>query len=364
MISYIVESETGTGFYQPELNGLYERYHLDQQHINIENTPTNENSVQKRSQLKDQTKVIEVQQAKDLTSLRTSQRVSEPEQKRCSQDLRKKLIKDTCEWGKTKDLVDYEEWKVKQNTTFGMLLVDDIHKVIYCELPKAACTSWKVFFANLSGKVDPKDYGNLHRLVHFTDYYPTVGFRYLSSYTYEETLYRLDNYYKFMVLRNPFTRLVSAYENKFVPNIQRTRWYQQYIGSQIIRKYRRNPSEESLRDGRGVLFEELVKFLVDGNDPSISRHDNHWWKIHEICYPCLVKYDYIAKVETLDQDLPSILESIAPGNTLPFPHLNSNSYSSSYYENLSKADLDNIQRFYEIDSHMFGYNLSHYDLEC
>lgn len=43
-------------------------------------------------------------------------------------------------------------------------------------------------------------------------------FRRLDNYTSEEIRYRLDNFMKFMFVRHPFERLLSAYRNKFNQN--------------------------------------------------------------------------------------------------------------------------------------------------
>ena len=295
--------------------------------------------------------------------------VSRKKDTSCNQEDRQRLLGETCEWGKAHGTVDYEESRFRRAQQFQSLYVDDDHKVIYCDIPKVASTSWKVFFANLSEKVDPDDYGKLHDLVHDTKYQSEINFRYLWNYTYEERMYRLQHYFKFLVTRNPFDRLISAYENKFAQETYQSNWYHVNVGTEIIRKYRENPSAESLKEGRDVTFEEFIQFFTDRSNILNHGFDLHWWRIQGICHPCLINYNYIAKIETFREDIGNIMENIVPGKIPNFPHLNSNMDKTStkitqYYSQLSQGTLHSVQRFYDIDLKLFGYSMTENAKEC
>jgi Sulfotransferase family len=72
---------------------------------------------------------------------------------------------------------------------------------------------------------------------------------------------RLQTYFKFMFVRDPLDRLLSAYYDKFV-RINGTYFTERY-GRRIITKYRRNATEESLAFGHDVRLDEFVKYLID-----------------------------------------------------------------------------------------------------
>ena len=291
------------------------------------------------------------------------------DEKECDQTARQKQLQQTCEWAKSKDLIDTRPERLKERYPNRNIFVDDVHKVLYCEVPKVACTSWKVFFANISGKVDPKDYGKLYHLVHNTAYHPKIGFKYLTNFSYEERLYRLKNYFKFLVVRNPFDKLLSAYENKFAHDSEQAQWYHKNVGPHIIKHYRQKPTKDAIKWGKDVQFEELVRFITDDANKVRMKYDPHWWSMQDTCYPCIIQYDYIAKIETLQQDLPYIMDKIVPGQKVSFPYLNSNQQKlkeklDRYYKNLTMSEMKKVEELYLLDNKMFGYSLNGNAKEC
>ncbi len=108
--------------------------------------------------------------------------------------------------------------KTIQNLT--NLVVDDKHKIMYCYIPKIGCTNWKLKLALMIGEVNKTwltDSLLWESPVHSKHGMATVGLRMLNSYTLDEMSYRIKNYYKFVFVRYPLERLLSAYRNKFEP---------------------------------------------------------------------------------------------------------------------------------------------------
>ena len=93
------------------------------------------------------------------------------------------------------------------------LLVDEKLKVIYSFIPKSGCTTWKhLWKGNLSGKaVKGEEY------THMT-YINKYGLKFVSQYPVKERDGFLtdDTFIKFLVVRHPYDRLLSAYADKFV----------------------------------------------------------------------------------------------------------------------------------------------------
>uniref|UniRef100_A0A7M4FKX5 Carbohydrate sulfotransferase n=1 Tax=Crocodylus porosus TaxID=8502 RepID=A0A7M4FKX5_CROPO len=91
------------------------------------------------------------------------------------------------------------------------LVVDDVHGLLYCYVPKVACTNWKRVMMVLTGQgkyQDPLE-------IPANEAHVSSNLRTLSEYSISEINHRLRNYLKFIFVREPFERLVSAYRNKF-----------------------------------------------------------------------------------------------------------------------------------------------------
>jgi len=79
---------------------------------------------------------------------------------------------------------------------------------VYCCLPKVACSSWKAAMFNLTGK-------SLSRVKSLNDSLKRDD-RANRTVLYRQGRMLLDKYYKFMIVREPLERLLSAYRNRFI----------------------------------------------------------------------------------------------------------------------------------------------------
>ena len=88
------------------------------------------------------------------------------------------------------------------------VLYSDRQGVIYCYVPKVACTNWKRMMQVFDGKKDnPLDVGEREQ-IHLLKY------SYLSKLPKTEMEWRNNLYYSFVFVRHPFERLLSAFRNK------------------------------------------------------------------------------------------------------------------------------------------------------
>lgn len=74
------------------------------------------------------------------------------------------------------------------------------------------------------------------------------------------------------------------------------------------KRYRQNPTEESLKNGDDVTFQEFVEYVTD--ESSNETRNEHWKPIYELCQPCLVNYNLVSKYESLVEDATEVLERI------------------------------------------------------
>ena len=114
---------------------------------------------------------------------------------------------------------------------------------------------------------------------------------------------------KFLFVREPYSRLLSAYNDKIlVPNP--LYWN---MGKKIIAATRDNPSNDSLKYEHDVTFAEYIKYLVIQFESGESL-DGHFAPMNKHCDPCRFNFDYFGKLETFASDAEFIIEKLKEKN--------------------------------------------------
>ncbi|XP_029363282.1 carbohydrate sulfotransferase 11-like [Echeneis naucrates] len=239
------------------------------------------------------------------------------------------------------------------------LIVDDKHSLIYCYVPKVACTNWKRVLMVLTSDgryTDPLSIpaneahiaGNLHTL---------------SEFSVPEINQRLRNYLKFIFVREPFERLVSAYRNKFTRHYN-TAFHKRY-GTKIIRRHRLNPEPDALERGNNVSFREFVQYLVDPLTQQEEPLNEHWERVHSLCHPCLIHYNVVGKYETLEPDAEAVLRLAGVEDTLKFPTsgkriTTDGNMAARFFKHISPFYQRKLLNMYRMDFLLFNYSTPDY----
>uniref|UniRef100_A0A8B9ZBG0 Carbohydrate sulfotransferase n=1 Tax=Buteo japonicus TaxID=224669 RepID=A0A8B9ZBG0_9AVES len=169
----------------------------------------------------------------------------------------------------------------------------------------------------------------------------------------DEISYRLKNYYKFVFVRNPMERLLSAYRNKF----GEIKEYQQKYGVEIVRRYRKNGGNSA---GDDVTFSEFLRYLLD---EEAERMNEHWMPIYNLCQPCAVRYDFIGSYERLNADANYVLERVRSPSFVRFPERQSwykpvTAETLHYYLcNTQRRLIKELLPKYILDFSLFAYPL-------
>ncbi|KAJ8002861.1 hypothetical protein DPEC_G00163360 [Dallia pectoralis] len=238
--------------------------------------------------------------------------------------------------------------------------VEDRSSLLYCEVPKAGCSNWKRVLMVLGGSA------NSTRSIAHDDAHYANRLRRLDAYDQEGVAERLCSYTTLLFVREPFERLVSAFRDKFEsPNA----YYHPVFGRPIIARYRANASRYALRTGTGVTFREFVQYLLDVRRP--VGMDIHWEPVSQLCSPCLLRYNFIGKFESLKEEANFLLRRIgAPGN-LTFPDFKdrnpqaertSSAITQRYFQQLNSTERQGAYDFYFMDYLMFNYPKPYTDL--
>ncbi|XP_070215073.1 carbohydrate sulfotransferase 13 [Bos mutus] len=238
------------------------------------------------------------------------------------------------------------------------VLVDDARGLLYCYVPKVACTNWKRVLLALNGRGsgDP-------RAIPAPDAHAPGRLPSLADFSPAEVNRRLRTYLAFLFVREPFERLASAYRNK----LQRP-WgaaFQRRFGTDIVRRLRPHPSPDALARGHDVRFAEFLAYLLDPRTRRDGPLNEHWERAHALCHPCRLRYDVVGKFETLAEDAAFVLGLAgAPGLHFPEPPPGARAAARDRAERLFRDISPFYQRrlfgLYKMDFLLFNYSVPSY----
>lgn len=272
----------------------------------------------------------------------------------CPQDLWREGVKWSSGSGMTSALEDpITEELVNNPTMLSNLIVDDKNHILYCYVPKVACTNWKRMMLILSGATNlteplsiPAD--SVHRKKVFTK---------LSDLEPEGIRHRLHTYKKFLFVRHPIERVLSAFRNKFEKNYTSSAYFKKRFGVKIIKKYRQGIEPEDVPEtGDGVKFAEFISYLIDTKPEYLNEH---WAPVSSMCHPCSVRYQVIGKYETLAEDAEYILRLIGAPPSVHFPAVipsKTTAVVESYVDTLTMRQKQGLIKIYEHDFRIFNYH--------
>lgn len=248
------------------------------------------------------------------------------------QQERKRQISTYCRTAKTRSL---------QLRTLNHFIVDNKHRIVYCYIPKVACTTWKTIMAHLVGLKS--------KSVH------EQRFNLLSFHSKAKVRSILQSYYKFLFVREPFERLLSAYKDKFTRKTNVGKKYAKKVKRSV--RLRLGANSSTVTGYEEISFQEFITYLIDV-DSKGGRLNEHWRHYDSLCHPCNINFDFIGRYETLEDDAPFVLHEAGVDQLVSFPPVHFTSTKDDlqrYYSKVPREDIIRLQRIYRRDFEMFGY---------
>lgn len=239
------------------------------------------------------------------------------------------------------------------------VLVDDAHGLLYCYVPKVACTNWKRVLLALSGRAHGDPRAIPAHEAHAPGRLPS-----LADFGPAEINQRLRTYLAFLFVREPFERLASAYRNKFARPYSEA--FQRRYGTRIIRRLRPGAQPEALARGHDVRFAEFLAYLLDPRTRRGEPFNEHWERAHALCHPCRLRYDVVGKFETLAEDAAFVLGLAgAPGLHFPAPPrpraaAAARDYAARLFQDISPFYQRRLFDLYKMDFLLFNYSVPAY----
>ncbi|XP_022102872.1 carbohydrate sulfotransferase 13-like isoform X2 [Acanthaster planci] len=262
------------------------------------------------------------------------------------QRKRKRTLQDVCR--KHPQLTDVQ--LTSRNTR--LLFATDKTRLLYCAVPKAGCTNWKKVLMVLEG--------HQKHVWNITGYeaHQHNHIRNLSSMRPRDREYILETYPKFMYVRDPFVRLISAYRNKIARDISHQGKVFRGYARRIVSKYRKGAllHELEAEGNYNVTWDEWISYLTDPSE--LNGFNQHWMEFYKLCFPCRIYYDFIGNLETASTDSAYML-AVLGLDRVSYPSsvaTGSKVFYDQYFANISKENLSKLWKIYKLDFKLFGFS--------
>jgi hypothetical protein len=164
---------------------------------------------------------------------------------------------------------------------------------LYQPIPKCACTTIKTLLLRAEGL--PVD-DNIWRR-HQKEYNGFPGTHQLTIQEQLDIFEGRTNTFKFVIVRNPYTRMASAYSDKIRLNPT----------PYLIRNIRKSAASQGTVLSDQITFEQFVTVV---SCQSLVEMDHHWRPQYYEGRFAFVKYDFVGRMETMPNDLVYALERI------------------------------------------------------
>nr|XP_054760970.1 carbohydrate sulfotransferase 11-like [Lytechinus pictus] len=227
------------------------------------------------------------------------------------------------------------------------ILVLDKLKTLYCYVPKTGCTTMKRMLLLLNGNINSTNID--HETVHILAerHFPSLG-----KFSLEDAKDKIKTYRKLIFVREPFSRILSAYRDKLDSNGA----FRNEYWSRIINGNARNKD-------LNITFGNFVDYVGNPSHTLALPQEEHWREFHRLCHPCRVPYDVIGHFETFYEDVREGLQEIAKGVDIEIPKSSNPTKSSSsevlvkYYSQVSSTQLESLYKKLAKDIKIFNYRV-------
>ncbi|XP_071546658.1 carbohydrate sulfotransferase 11-like [Panulirus ornatus] len=250
--------------------------------------------------------------------------------------------------------------------------------IVWCEISKVASSSWMINFLRLAHYREndaslsslPQQERDALRFeesqfeainVHFLVYR-----RFPAPSTTKERSRVFRHALRLLIVRHPFSRLLSAYMDKMMSITPKPEIFNfRELQLEIIRRYRPKNSNETLLF---PTFEEFVQYVIDSTASLKTLKDWKkmvcWTPYWAHCGVCSHDYQFIMKLETIVED-ERFLVTLADLQELKQVHEWRNSKSSantthSFFQQLSTHQMQQLHQRYMLDFQLFGYSIDEY----
>lgn len=235
------------------------------------------------------------------------------------------------------------------------ILTDISHKVLLCYLPKNGCTNLKLLFYVNQGLVSPAELEKPR---------DRVDQDHLMTVVYDNSLLLLDDetrleyrrtFFKFVMVRHPLERLVSAFRSKIerynLTGTRRNTPHYNWARLAILKSIQPLIYDNWRRTGMkpiAISFSDFIDYWLQPTDTGFE-FDDHFRSLLLICRPCTTRFDFYGNFRNFKRDAQVLIDKIKADSSDLRQGYHSEESSTEqqvthYYSTLSKRQKSDVIR--------------------
>ena len=192
------------------------------------------------------------------------------------------------------------------------MLTDATHKVLFCFVPKIGCTNLKLLF--LRGQLPRSELDKQREDIDKAQLKHAIQNNSFSSLDSASREKYTSKFFKFIMIRNPLERLVSAFRNKIESFNLTAGYFSEYdwVRHAILRQTHPVFYRVWIRGGRqpvAISFSDFIDYWLKPTNLRFE-HDPHFSSLLEICQPCRTRFDYYGNFHHFDRDVEVLIDKI------------------------------------------------------
>ncbi|XP_066953336.1 carbohydrate sulfotransferase 10-like [Macrobrachium rosenbergii] len=234
------------------------------------------------------------------------------------------------------------------------------YELLACISAKGGATTWKTHFLIMNGYNKPFSNPHLEYLNKWIRARDVFGDNFLEKLSTKPGATRV------MSVRHPFSRLVSAYTDKYGDgkpvNVTKSRQVRMFFETPLKMMGRNFTVNEEVT----IPFALFLRFVLYQR---YRGFDRHWIPYSRNCKPCGVPYDYIVHLETVDDDLRYIVRHLGIKEIDVATRKNKSVKGKGrsfedYFRDIPPGVIRAIFLIYREDFYLFGYDVPQFVKEA
>ena len=197
-------------------------------------------------------------------------------------------------------------------------LLDHTHRVLLCFLPKVGCTNLKLLFFASQGLIPYSELEKARDLINQEKLMAVVHRNNLQGnrISLREDLRSLD-YFKYVMVRNPLERLVSAYRSKIerynltgvLKDTPHYNWARREIFKHLHPVQYRLWAKEGMSRPVKISFGDFITYWLQP-DLIEFKYDDHFMSFLHICQPCRTRFDFYGNFRHFARDAQVLIDKV------------------------------------------------------